>query len=197
MKQLRPREDAQSEAYFSPDMTHRYWLARDWDRSLPRLAFVMLNPSTADKRWNDPTVARCEYFADRWGFGGYVVVNVFSYRATDPRELLTVPNPAGLPRNATFLALAMREPGVVLAWGTHGGPWAQSFAASIPTLRQGMNPALCLGVNADGSPKHPLYIRGNTDPMIWRGYGVEPEAWPRGLDDLPMSLDPLPVLVRS
>lgn len=174
--------EAISEAVFSGDGRYRYWLAREWDASLPRIAWIMLNPSTADTRRNDPTVERVEGFSTRWGFGSYVVVNLYAFKATDPREMMRAENPAGLPLNADYLAEAMREPCVMLAWGAHGGEWARQFAATIPLLRQGMTPAFVLGVNADGSPKHPLYLKGNTRPAEWRGYDAEPVLWTPGAE---------------
>ncbi len=38
---------------------YRYRLWREWDTSCPTLAFLMLNPSTADHRVDDPTITRC------------------------------------------------------------------------------------------------------------------------------------------
>ena len=51
-----------SGAVFDQSETYRYWLWREWNVELPRLSFVMLNPSTADADRNDPTIRRCIQF---------------------------------------------------------------------------------------------------------------------------------------
>jgi hypothetical protein len=38
---------------------YRYWLRREWDRTRPTLAFLMLNPSRADHLADNPAIARC------------------------------------------------------------------------------------------------------------------------------------------
>lgn len=63
---------------------YRYRLTRRFADG-PCATFVMLNPSTADETIDDPTIRRCRNFAIREGCGGLVVVNLFAYRATDPR----------------------------------------------------------------------------------------------------------------
>ena len=52
--------DAASEARYSDCETYRYDLTRVWDSRGKRVAFIMLNPSTATEVQNDPTVERCE-----------------------------------------------------------------------------------------------------------------------------------------
>ena len=59
----------------------------DKPKSEKTLCFVMLNPSTADATRDDPTIRRCRGYAVRWGFQHLYVVNLFAYRATDPKEL--------------------------------------------------------------------------------------------------------------
>ena len=48
-------------AYSRPDGVYRYVLSRTWDAAKEKPLFVMLNPSAATERDNDPTVARLEY----------------------------------------------------------------------------------------------------------------------------------------
>lgn len=66
---------------------HRYTLRRDWLGVGGIVNFIMLNPSTADEIFNDPTIRKCIGFAKRWGFSGLVVTNLFAFRATDPADL--------------------------------------------------------------------------------------------------------------
>jgi hypothetical protein len=55
-------------ALFSPCGTFRFRLGRRWSDG-PSLAFVLLNPSTADETADDQTVRRCMGFAQREGDG--------------------------------------------------------------------------------------------------------------------------------
>src|SRR5688572_12557148 len=73
-----------SGARFSECGTYRYVLWRQWNEVNGDVAFVGLNPSTADDEKDDPTIRRCIGFAKRWGYGGVVMLNLFAYRATRP-----------------------------------------------------------------------------------------------------------------
>lgn len=48
---------------FSQCRRFRYTLVRERDAALPKVAFIGLNPSTADETQDDPTIRRCIGFA--------------------------------------------------------------------------------------------------------------------------------------
>src|SRR5918998_3116048 len=90
-----------SSARFSPDRRYRYELWRRWGDGPALCNFLLLNPSTADERADDPTVARCVRRARAWGLDALVVTNLFSIRATDPRARRGVEDPVGPDNDAT------------------------------------------------------------------------------------------------
>lgn len=151
----------QGGAQFSHCGTYRYRLWRQWDESRRALAFIMLNPSTADERRNDPTIARCLARAVASGFGRLEVVNLYPLRATDPNELLKHPDPLG-PKSLADAAIvdALDHTDIaVCAWGAH--PAAVYRAAEVLGMlaaAQRSGRLYHLGLNRDGSPRHPLYI---------------------------------------
>lgn len=111
-------------ATLSPCGKHRYTLTRHRGPAFqgPRVVFVMLNPSTADASIDDPTIRRCSGFADRLGFDRLDVVNLFSWRATSPVDLLFAPAPEGDPENMrVILRVCGGAAMVVAAWG---GPYS-------------------------------------------------------------------------
>ena len=67
---------------------YRYELHRTWDKSKPKVLFIMLNPSTADAMNDDATTIRCINYAKRWGFGSMMIGNIYPYRAKSPRRLM-------------------------------------------------------------------------------------------------------------
>lgn len=139
---------------------YRYALVREWDEALPRVCFVMLNPSVADAVTDDPTVRRCMSFARRWGMGSIEVVNLYAYRATSPRALWFASDPVG-PENDRYIDVAATRAAVVVAaWGAHGTHGGR-YAAVLCRL----NAPRCLGLTLSGQPRHPLYVRGDT-PLI-------------------------------
>lgn len=157
----------ESKAAFSPHQVYRYYLLRRWDRTRPLCIFAMLNPSTADLVQDDPTVRRCQYFANDWGHGGIIVLNLFALRSTDPRALRQVEyDPVG-PNNQYFWEQAIQQirgehyverPVVICAWGTHAAFRDQDVVALQWLENAGPVDQLCLGTTKDGYPKHPLYV---------------------------------------
>lgn len=151
------------DAYVSADGVYRYWLTRVWNDALPLLPWVMLNPSTADHMNDDPTIKRVCGFSHREGFGGALVMNLFALRATDPAVMLDSADPIG-PENAEWLTemvgrqVAAPAP-IMCGWGANAGVAGFSWAAGARSLGAQL---VCLGRTAEGHPKHPLYLSGDT-----------------------------------
>lgn len=162
-----PADDMVRSAEISDDGMYRYALGRQWGRGWPA-TFVMLNPSTADANIDDPTIRRCIGFARGWGLGGIRVVNLYAYRATNPRELWTAEDPVGpLNRRHLFNALeraATTDTPVVAAWGAHAK--RDRVEAFLDLLHS--NRVTCLGVTKDGHPRHPLYLPKTATLSPWR-----------------------------
>jgi len=158
-------DGTQADAIFSEDERHRYLLSRVFPTAIqfgakPFPAFLMLNPSTADALRNDATVIRCIGFTKRLGYDAFQVINLFSLRATKPKELLHDRDAEGDPTNlAMILEVASLAEIVICAWGTLG-ELRQRRLTVVRALRDaGLGHKLhCLGRNVDGSPRHPLYL---------------------------------------
>ena len=151
-------------AHISSDGQYRYGLWRSWGDG-PRLPFVMLNPSTADASLDDPTIRRCIGFAKRDGYGGLIVVNLYAYRATDPKALLACADAVG-PSNDDYLRGTIngsrkRDVPLIAAWGVNAKP--ERVRAVLGLI--GGARWLCLGKTKHGHPKHPLYIKGD-QPLV-------------------------------
>lgn len=139
---------------------YRYRLERTWGEA-PPMAFVMLNPSTADADIDDPTIRRCMSFARRDGRGGIVVVNLFGLRSTDPKGLAESDNPYG-PGNFDAIGLVLEAKGdIVCAWGAHGQAVSAAKSFMLRATKGYHTPLKCLGKTRDGSPRHPLYVKGD------------------------------------
>ena len=152
-----------SGAIFDTTNTYRYTLWRSWSPDHPHLTFIMLNPSTADAQRNDPTISRCLAFARDWGFGSLEVVNLFAYKTAYPSDLLRVPDPVG-EENDRFLQQAIaRSSCIVAAWGTKGILLDRN--RQVLQLLTDKQHIYCLGLTRDGHPRHPLYIKGNIQPV--------------------------------
>jgi hypothetical protein len=149
-----------SGALFDSTNTYRYNLWRAWSPDHPRIAFIMLNPSTADAQRNDPTINRCIAFAQCWGFGALEVVNLFAYKATYSRDLLKVANPVGEENDRFLLQAVARSSRIIAAWGTKGTLLDRDKRV-LELLADWQN-VYCLGTTKCGHPRHPLYMKGDT-----------------------------------
>lgn len=154
---------------------HRYTLWRRWGADNPRnhpgdylrsmVAFIGLNPSTATPEKLDPTLTRCERFAKDWGYLGFIMLNLFSYRATSPGDMKKVIDPTGDPVNIDAIYQVTKASGlVVCAWGNHGSFMNRSRTL-LNLLRVGKIDHSHLGLTKSGEPKHPLYLKSTTIPV--------------------------------
>lgn len=161
-----PDAEIRSHAAISPDGQYRYVLHRRWGVG-PIATFIMLNPSTADGRTDDPTIRRCVGYARRFGCAALTVLNLYAYRATNPRRLRTVADPIGplnddhLTRDARIAASAGLP--LVAAWGAHADPARVAAVLALP----GMGALQALGVTKQGAPRHPLYLPADAQLSPW------------------------------
>lgn len=146
-------------AVFSDCMAYRYRLSIRWDTRAKALAFLMLNPSTADHEANDPTVGRCEKRARALGYGGAEIINLFAVRSPDPAVLRANADPIGPDNDAAILECAREVDDIVVAWGSHGSLYHRRDVVLDMLRAMERAPRLyCLGVTSSGEPRHPLYI---------------------------------------
>lgn len=149
-------------AEFSVCKKYRYQLFRVWDKTKPKIAFIGLNPSTANENENDPTIRRVISFANSWGYGGIIMYNLFAIVGSDPAILLT---PIDLQKNNQWYldGILNQCEDVCFCWGSFKE--AKERAKEIISL---FDNSICLGINSDGSPKHPLYVPGKTKPINFK-----------------------------
>lgn len=156
-------------ALISDDGAYRYELVRRWG-SGPTALWIMLNPSTADAEQDDPTIRRCLGFSRREGAGALVVCNLFALRTTDPKGLLSHPDPRG-PENEQYVADWISRADLVLcAWGSWPKVNRLDHGLDVPGMvRSAGRIAYCLGKTKAGHPRHPLYVKSTkTLEVYWR-----------------------------
>jgi hypothetical protein len=159
-----PLENA---CHFSADRRHRYSLVHRWNPLFGErlIMWIGLNPSTADEQQLDPTLTRIRSFSQREGFDGFLMTNLFGFRATDPKEMIRTPDPVGQENDQALLAAAQRCEKIVAAWGAHG--IHQDRALAVVRLLA-KHKLWCLGTTKDGFPRHPLYVKGDQPLVRWQ-----------------------------
>lgn len=150
-----------ADAFFSPCGQYRHWLSRRWGTGGYAL-WIGMNPSTATAHVDDPTIRREIEFTKRLGLGAYVKANVMDYRATNPRDLVLIAVPCSKLNLEEILRLANGAERVILSYGSVD-PRLRCYARAVERmLGQPRRELWCLGTTKDGSPRHPLYVRGDT-----------------------------------
>jgi hypothetical protein len=147
---------------------YRYLLSRVWT-PLPHdygyVNFLMLNPSTADHKEDDPTITRCINFAQNWGFDAMYITNLFAYKTPYPKFMEESAaggiDVVGPENNHWVLACAKSAALVVLAWGANGNMFNSARKYEVLQLLYlhdiGMA-TIGTKMTKNNNPRHPLYL---------------------------------------
>lgn len=161
------RGDTQSGAEFSPCGSYRYSL---WRTIQPMLGeqlsgdcvWIGLNPSTADHLKLDNTTRRCLDWSRKWGCSRYVMLNAFAFRATRPQDMFKADDPIGTENDEHLIRFVRSAKIIIAAWGGNCDSLRQKAVCKLLGVR-----LECLGLNGDGTPKHPLYVAGATERRLF------------------------------
>lgn len=149
-------------AVISPCALYRYALGRDVSEQGKLFAFFGVNPSTADAEKEDQTSKKWIGFTERNGGRGFLAGNVFSYRATDVRDLAKPGVLVRGPEHYRYLeSIIDRADVLVPCWGRIGKvPKALrgEFQDLLLILRATGKPILHFGLTKCGQPKHPQML---------------------------------------
>lgn len=134
-------------------------------------AFFGVNPSTADANINDATIRKMIGFVQAWGGKGFIVGNLFAYRATDVKELGKIEHPFGEDNFEHLRKIVDDADVLVPCWGSSDKipkekRWfVKEFRNFL--LRDG-KPVKTFGFTKSGDPKHPLMLGYNTPLEDWK-----------------------------
>lgn len=149
---------------------HRLLLSREWLGGGGTVNWIMLNPSTADDIFDDPTIRKCRGFSMRWGFSRLIVTNLFTFRATAPSDLKSCAR-IDWARTVGYADGALIEEAskadlVVAAWGVHGNFYGRAddvMLRVLPTTK-----LKCIGKTKGGFPLHPVMAAYTDHPSDFR-----------------------------
>lgn len=156
-------------AILDPTGTYRYLLTRSLEGNGDSIAWIMLNPSTADASVDDPTIRKICGFSTRWRYSSVFVVNLFALRSTDPKALKTHPDPVGPENDNHIRTVLATADSVICAWGNHGALRDRDLAVRDLVHASGKT-AVVLGLNDTGprkQPAHPLYQPYERRVSLW------------------------------
>ena len=138
-------------AEYSADGVYRWSYERRWAPGAT-LCWVGLNPGTGDRDSGPrPTLRKVVAWAKREGCAAVSVVNLFSYRSTDPKALRRTHADVVGERTDEAIRAASRAAQVTLvAWGADKVVGRRS-AEVLATL----DDPVCVGVAKNGEPRHP------------------------------------------
>ena len=133
-------------------------------RTKLRIAWIGLNPSTADEVTLDQTLSTVCRYSSKWGFSEVVMLNLFAFRATDPRDLKRATDPVGPDNDEHLLAEIGNVDRVIACWGDQG-----KFLGRDRRVADLLKVSFeCLLRNRTGAPHHPLYLKSRIRPKPFR-----------------------------
>lgn len=151
------------------DNTNRYVLGqiKEGKDSNPLICFG-INPSTATPNKLDNTIKSVQRLSESNGFNGWIMLNIYPQRATDPKDLHKEIDSQAHIINLDIIKdiLIQKEVVIWAAWGTliKKRNYLPNCLKDIIKLSEEYNCKwVSLGkISKNGHPHHPLYLRKDT-----------------------------------
>lgn len=155
---------------------YRYVLTRSWPDDVGvggggLLLSIGLNPSTATDSVNDPTIRKEVAYAKAWGFTSLAKLNLFAFRSPHPKVMKAALDPVGPDNDRYLREWAKKARRIVCCWGVDGAFRGRGYAVrKLLTMFDlySVGEKLC----ANGEPPHPLYLKGDLQPKLYRSSGI-------------------------
>ncbi|MBU7436480.1 DUF1643 domain-containing protein [Paraburkholderia fungorum] len=151
--------------------TYRYFLERILAESGITVAFLGVNPATAEADISDQTDMKWRGFARLMGARRYIAGNPFAYRSVDVSDLARAPDPVG-PDNDQYLRWIIEQADrLVPCWGSRTKlpkPLRSRLDVVRDMIFDSGKEIRIFGLTASGDPKHPLMLGYNTPLVEWK-----------------------------
>jgi len=98
----------------------------------------------------------------QWGYRKFCMLNLFAFRATDPRVMKREPDPVGPDNDQWLINVTDHAALVIAAWGNHG---VYMNRAEKVVEMLGREKLKCLKMTGQGQPSHPLYLSASLQPV--------------------------------
>lgn len=161
---MEKREDIPNGWIYLGDDTERYILGQPGNRNM--LVFGV-NPSTATPGDNniDPTIRKVRKLTAEDGYDGWIMVNLYPLRATDPKNLPQKEDKKLLEKNLKVLKALVKAYRIDAVWAAWGNTIDTRFYLGdtlydIQEELEGDFQWYYRGaMTKDGNPRHPLYMK--------------------------------------
>jgi len=151
-------------AEYSEDRIYRWSYERRWAPGAS-LCWVGLNPGTGDTDdGRRPTLGRVVSWAKREQCAAVSVVNLFSFRSTDPDALRSAEvDIVGHRTDGVITAASQRARITLAAWGGN-----KAIGTRSQRVMHLLCDPVCAGTTKSGEPRHPLYVAEATPLVPYR-----------------------------
>lgn len=154
--------------YTNSDDSARYLLGR---YDMKPLIFLGLNPSTANLARFDMTITKVNRFAERMGFDGFLMINLYPLRCTHPAQLPKRRSLKLCKENISSIITCVKQipdPVIIAAWG-NPITIRPYFSSCLKDLYQGLKPLFpkwnhLHNLTKAGHPRHPSRLSYQVQP---------------------------------
>jgi len=132
------------------------------NRGSKTIFVVGLNPSTANKEHSDPTVTRVRKVSENNGYDGFVMLNLYPLRATDPKKLPKQADKELLNTNINEIVSIVGDDATPIFWAAWGSDISSRDYLKVALFQLNESIAKLGGqwvkfgpLNAKKHPRHP------------------------------------------
>ena len=178
---MEKREDIPKGWIYLGDNTERYILGQPGKRNM---LVIGVNPSTATPGDNniDPTIRKVRKLTAEDGYDGWIMVNLYPLRATDPKELPQKGDKKLIEKNLQVLKALVKAYRIDAIWAAWGNTIDARFYLGdtlydIQEELEGDFQWYYRGaMTKDGNPRHPLYMKSG-EKYEWFPVGDYAANW--------------------